>query len=133
MFQRFHLTELVIRQHHDKLGHADTNHTRTSLRQRFRIVKSAAAVRHAIRQRFSTLFFCDAKLFKNPICKNSSDPSKFERVKYIKLKQQQIPEIFFNNVKRHCASQVSEIVAQHHSTPNVWNAFHLNDFCICFS
>ena len=44
MPQRSHLTELIIRQHHDKLGHAGTNHTWASLRQRFWIVKGAAAV-----------------------------------------------------------------------------------------
>ena len=45
-----HLTELVISQHHDKLGHAGTSHTWASLRQRFWIVKGAAAVRHSISQ-----------------------------------------------------------------------------------
>ena len=50
MPQRSHLTELVIRQHHDKLGHASTSHTWASIRQRFLIVKGAAAVRHSIGQ-----------------------------------------------------------------------------------
>ena len=50
MPQRSHLTEVVIRQHHDKLGHACTGHTWASLRQRFWIVKVAAAVRHSIGQ-----------------------------------------------------------------------------------
>ena len=50
MPQCSHLTELVIRQHHDKLGHTGTNHTWASLRQRFWIVKGAAAVRHSIGQ-----------------------------------------------------------------------------------
>ena len=51
MPQYSHLTELVIRQHHDKLGHAGTSHTWASLQQRFWIVKGAAAVRHSIGQR----------------------------------------------------------------------------------
>ena len=38
------------RQHHDKLGHAGTSHTWASLRQRFWVVKGAAAVRHSIGQ-----------------------------------------------------------------------------------
>ena len=50
MPQCSHLTELVIRQHHDKLGHAGTSHTWASLRQRFWVVKGAAAVRHSIGQ-----------------------------------------------------------------------------------
>ena len=50
MPQRSHLTKLVIRQHHDKLGHAGTSHTLASLQQRFWIVKGAAAVRQSIGQ-----------------------------------------------------------------------------------
>ena len=50
MPQPSHLTELIIRQHHDKLGHAGTSHTWASLRQRFWIVKGSAAVRHSIDQ-----------------------------------------------------------------------------------
>ena len=50
MPQRSHLTELFIRQHHDKLHHTGTSHTWASLRQRFCIVKGAAAVRHSIGQ-----------------------------------------------------------------------------------
>ena len=50
MPQCSHLTELVIKQHHDKFGHAGTSHTWASLRQRFWIVKGAAAVRHSIGQ-----------------------------------------------------------------------------------
>ena len=45
-----HLTELVIRQYHNKLGHVGTSHTWASLRQRFWIVKGAAAVHHSISQ-----------------------------------------------------------------------------------
>ena len=50
MPQRSHLTELVVRHHHDKLGDVGTNHTWATLRQRFWIVKGAAAVRHSIDQ-----------------------------------------------------------------------------------
>ena len=50
MPQRSHLIELVIIQYHDKLGHAGTSHTWASLRQRFWIVKGAAAVRHSLGQ-----------------------------------------------------------------------------------
>ena len=50
MPQCSHLTELVIRQHNDKLGHAGTSHTWASLRQRFWVVKGSAAVRHSIGQ-----------------------------------------------------------------------------------
>ena len=39
MPQRSHLTELVIRQHHDKLGHAGTNHTWASLDNAFGLSK----------------------------------------------------------------------------------------------
>ena len=45
MLQRSHLTELVIRQHHDKLDHTCTSRTWFSLQQRFWIVKGPAAVR----------------------------------------------------------------------------------------
>ena len=47
MPQRSHLTELVITQHQNKIGHAGTSHTWASLRQRFWIVKEAATVRHS--------------------------------------------------------------------------------------
>ena len=50
MSQSSHLTELVVKQHHDKLGDAGTSHTWVSLRQLFWIVKGAAAVHHSIGQ-----------------------------------------------------------------------------------
>ena len=50
MPQCSHLTELVIRQHHDKLAHAGTSHTWASLRQCFWIVKGAAAICYSIGQ-----------------------------------------------------------------------------------
>ena len=50
MPQCFHLTELIRRQHHDKLDHAGTSQTWATLQQRFWIVKGAAAVCHSIRQ-----------------------------------------------------------------------------------
>jgi len=43
-----HLTELIIRQHHEDVGHSGASHTWTSLRRKFWIVKGAAAVRKTI-------------------------------------------------------------------------------------
>ena len=43
-----HLTELVIRKHHIKVGHCGANHTWTSLCHKFWIVKGAATVRKTI-------------------------------------------------------------------------------------
>jgi len=43
-----HLTELIIRQHHEKVGHSGASHTWASLRRKYWIVKGAAAVRKTI-------------------------------------------------------------------------------------
>ena len=45
-----HLTELVIRQHHELVGHSGTGHTWASIRQKYWIVKGSAAVRHTLGQ-----------------------------------------------------------------------------------
>ena len=46
--QHSHLTELIIRQYHEAVGHSGTGHTWAEIRLRFWIIKGGAAVRHSI-------------------------------------------------------------------------------------
>ncbi|XP_078495514.1 uncharacterized protein LOC144750757 [Ciona intestinalis] len=46
--QRSQFTELLIKDHHFKVGHSGMGHTWASLRQRYWIVKGGAAVRHVL-------------------------------------------------------------------------------------
>ena len=84
MPQGSHLTELVIRQHHDKLGHAGTSHTWASLRQRFWVVKGAAAVRHSIGQcikcKRRNASVCKQLMADLPSCRVQTDKPPFYKV-----------------------------------------------------
>jgi len=45
-----HVTDLIIRHHHNKLHHVGASHTWTALRQRFWVIKGGVAVRRVLRQ-----------------------------------------------------------------------------------
>ena len=84
MPQCSHLTELVIKQHHNKLDHTGTSHTWASLRQRFCIVKGAPAVRHSIGQCIKRKR-CNALVGKQlmadlPDCRIQTDKPPFYKV-----------------------------------------------------
>ena len=45
-----HVTDLIIRHHHDELHHVGASHTWTALRQRFGVIKGGVAVRRVLGQ-----------------------------------------------------------------------------------
>ncbi|XP_077976208.1 uncharacterized protein LOC144432057 [Styela clava] len=79
-----HLTDLVIRDHHNKVGHSGMGHTWTSLREKYRIIKGGVAVRRFIGNCVSCLkrnarpgkqFMADL-----PSCRLKSDEPVFSHV-----------------------------------------------------
>ena len=51
--KKHHVTDIIIRKHHEELAHAGREHVLASIRQKFWIVKGRVAVRRVLRNCFS--------------------------------------------------------------------------------